>query len=80
MSRPHRSLWIAISLTLTCALLLPYSPFADVLGFSPMPPLYFIFLLTLLLAYLTLAQLVKSAFFRSYRPRGPERMAWRKPP
>jgi Mg2+-importing ATPase len=43
---------------------LPFSPFADVLGFSGLPPLYWPFLLLTLLCYVLLTQWVKSWLLR----------------
>jgi P-type Mg2+ transporter len=64
-SRPHPALWIAIAMTLIVALALPYSPFANALGFAHLPPLYYLLLIVLLVTYLVLAQAVKRAFYGS---------------
>jgi Mg2+-importing ATPase len=45
---------------------LPYSPFATALGFTPLPPGYWIALAVLLAAYLTTTQLVKGWLTRRF--------------
>ncbi len=59
-------------LILTCLSLtaigffLPYSTFAQNLGFVPLPSLYFGILLLLTVAYLTLVETIKNIFLRKY--------------
>ncbi|HEX9153220.1 MAG TPA: magnesium-translocating P-type ATPase [Candidatus Saccharimonadales bacterium] len=59
-------------LTVTClgvvgfAVLLPYMPFANSLGFVPLPPLYFLFLAGLASTYLLLVSSLKSLFLKKY--------------
>jgi Mg2+-importing ATPase len=45
---------------------LPFSPLADALGFVPLPPMYWLYLLGFLIIYFTLTQLVKSWFIKRY--------------
>jgi Mg2+-importing ATPase len=45
---------------------LPYSPLAGALGFVPLPPLYWLLLLGMLLCYVLLTQVVKTWFIRRY--------------
>jgi Mg2+-importing ATPase len=45
---------------------LPFSPLANVLGFVPLPPVYWLYLLGFLTCYFALTQLVKSWFIRRY--------------
>jgi Mg2+-importing ATPase len=40
-------------------LLLPFSPLAAALGFTPLPALYFLFLAVMTVTYLMLVELVK---------------------
>jgi Mg2+-importing ATPase len=60
-------------LTLTTILIiafgayLPYSPLATTLGFVPLPPLYWLFLLLTLLCYVGLTQIVKTWLIRKIR-------------
>jgi Mg2+-importing ATPase len=45
---------------------LPVSPLAGTLGFVPLPPLYWLLLAIMLIAYVILTQLVKTWFYRRY--------------
>jgi Mg2+-importing ATPase len=45
---------------------LTVSPLADTLGFTALPPLYWLLLAGMLIAYVILTQLVKTWFFRKY--------------
>jgi Mg2+-importing ATPase len=69
-SRPSR---LMIGVTLLVALVvmaLPYSPFAKVLDFTPLPPLYLGLILLIVICYLTSAELVKRWFYRQVINRG----------
>ncbi len=54
--------WTALGVVAIGALL-PYSPLAGVLGFVPLPALYFVFLAVATLTYLGLVELVKRRLF-----------------
>ena len=45
---------------------LPFSPLASVLGFTALPPTYWLFLLAMLLSYVALTQVVKVWFVRRF--------------
>jgi Mg2+-importing ATPase len=45
-------------------ILLPYSPLAGALGFTPLPGLYFLFLVGMTVTYLLLVELVKRRLMR----------------
>jgi Mg2+-importing ATPase len=45
---------------------LPFSPVAGTLGFTALPPLYWVLLAAMLLCYIMLTQLVKTWFIRKY--------------
>jgi Mg2+-importing ATPase len=45
---------------------LPFSPLAGVLGFVPLPPTYWLFLLGMLIAYILLTQVIKVWFVRRF--------------
>jgi P-type Mg2+ transporter len=45
---------------------LPFTPAAHWLGFTPLPPLFFGALLTMIVAYLGLVEVVKRWFYRRY--------------
>jgi Mg2+-importing ATPase len=44
--------------------LLPYSPLAGALGFVPLPPLFWLFLLVTLICYVGLTQAIKTWLIR----------------
>ncbi len=45
---------------------LPFSPLASALGFVALPPLYWLFLLAMLVCYVVLTQVVKGWFIRRF--------------
>jgi Mg2+-importing ATPase len=58
-SRPSRPLVITTLTVVLIGLLLPFSPLAATLGFTPLPALYFLFLAVMTVTYLMLVELVK---------------------
>jgi Mg2+-importing ATPase len=62
-SRPSRPLLIASLATAGVGALLPLSPFAHLLGFGHLPPLFYLAVVLMVAAYLTLAEVVKRRFF-----------------
>jgi Mg2+-importing ATPase len=58
-SRPSRELVVAIVLALAAAVLIPASPLASLLEFAGLPPLYWIMLVGIVVAYLALVEAVK---------------------
>ncbi|HEX9057227.1 MAG TPA: magnesium-translocating P-type ATPase [Ktedonobacterales bacterium] len=58
-SRPSVLLLIAVVVTVLLGLVLPYSPLAGPLGFVPLPPGFFLFLILATAAYLLLVEVVK---------------------
>ena len=65
-SRPSRPLTITTLLIIALGILLPYTPLAGPLGFTPLPAPYFLFLVVMTTIYLLLVQLVKSRLMRRY--------------
>jgi Mg2+-importing ATPase len=65
-SRPSRGLAWGVSACAATGALLPFTPLAPWLGFTPLPPLFFAFLVTMVLAYLGLMEAVKRWFYRHY--------------
>jgi Mg2+-importing ATPase len=65
-SRPSRALTITVLLVVAIGILLPYTPLAGPLGFTPLPGLYFLFLMAMTVAYLVLVALVKRPLMRQY--------------
>lgn len=65
-SRASWPLTATTFLVVLFAIWLPYSPLANLLGFVPLPPLYWLALLGLMLGYILLSQLVKNWFVRRF--------------
>ena len=65
-SRPSRGLAWGVSACAAAGALLPFTPLAPWLGFTPLPPLFFAFLLAMVIAYLVLMEVVKRWFYRRY--------------
>ncbi len=64
LSRPSPPLVGAIVGALAAAVIIPLSPFGEVLGFSALPAVFWASLLVIVAAYLTLVELVKRRFLR----------------
>ena len=69
-SRPSRLMIGATLLVALVVLALPYSPFAKVLDFTPLPPLYLGLILVIVTCYFASAELVKRWFYRQVINRG----------
>lgn len=65
-SRPSAPLLLATLTVMAVGVWLPYSPFAEALGFVPLPASYWVWVVGFLLAYGTLTHLVKRWFFAKY--------------
>ncbi|MBA2287364.1 MAG: magnesium-translocating P-type ATPase [Ktedonobacteraceae bacterium] len=65
-SRPSRPLAITTLAIVAIGILLPYTPLAGLLGFQPLPLLYFLFLTGMVIIYLLLVELVKRRLMRQY--------------
>jgi Mg2+-importing ATPase len=65
-SHPSRPLIITVLLVVAIGMLLPYTPLAGPLGFTPLPGLYFLFLIAMTMAYLMLVELVKRPLMKRY--------------
>jgi Mg2+-importing ATPase len=65
-SRPSRPLAITTLLIVAIGILLPFTPLSGTLGFTPLPPLYFLFLTGMVVIYLLLVELVKRRLMRRY--------------
>ncbi|KYF81700.1 magnesium-transporting ATPase [Sorangium cellulosum] len=63
-SSPSRALTATTLGVVAMALALPYSPFAALLGFAPLPPGFFLFLAGATLTYLAIVEAVKRALVR----------------
>jgi len=76
-SRPARPVAIASVTVALVGAVLPFTPLAGLLGFSPLPLAFYAVLLALVVTYLTLAELGKRRFFR--QPTGDRPVAVRRP-
>lgn len=62
----------SLPMTLTTLLImligawLPYSPFAEMFGFVPLPPIYWLWIIIFLILYATITHLIKVWFFKKY--------------
>ena len=65
-SRPSPPLAITTLVIVAIGILLPYTPLAGLLGFKPLPPLYFLFLAGMVMIYLLLVELVKRRLMSRY--------------
>jgi Mg2+-importing ATPase len=63
-SRPNRWLVLTSVAVLAVALALPFSPLAPLLGFTPLPAVYFAWLAALLLTYLLAVEGAKQWFYK----------------
>jgi len=64
-SRPSKPLTITTLAVVAIGALLPFSPAAHVLGFTPLPAAFFAFLVAMVVAYLILIELGKQRFYRA---------------
>jgi Mg2+-importing ATPase len=63
-SRPSRPLTITTLLIVAFGMLLPFTPVAGALGFTPLPLTYFVFLFSMTVIYLLLVEVVKRLLMR----------------
>jgi P-type Mg2+ transporter len=67
-SRPSAPLTVTIIAVVAVAILLPFTPVASALGFAPLPPTFFAFLLSVVAAYLVSVELVKRRILNRHAP------------
>lgn len=65
-SRPNPWLIVCSLLVVTLSVLLPFTPMGTYLGFVAPPLLFFFILASLVVAYLTMVELVKQRFYKHY--------------
>ena len=65
-SRPSVALGITISLVVFTSLVLPFTALGAVLGFSALPPMFFVFLIGVVGTYLVLVELAKRRLMRPF--------------
>jgi Mg2+-importing ATPase len=63
-SRPSLPLTVTVLLIVAFGMLLPFTPLAAPLGFTPLPALYFLFLAVMIVTYLLLVEVVKRWLMR----------------
>lgn len=63
-SRPSRAMLIVTGIVMLGTLLLPYSPLAHLLGFTPLPLDYLLVIFTIVIAYALSAEAAKRWFYR----------------
>jgi P-type Mg2+ transporter len=63
-SRPSRPLTITTLLIVLVGIILPFTQLAGYLGFTPLPGLYFLFLVAMTVTYLLLVEVVKRRLMR----------------
>ena len=66
-SRPSKLLALATGAIVLVTALTPYLPFADVLGFQPLPIYFYLVLGLVLLGYVVTAEIAKSLFYRQHK-------------
>jgi Mg2+-importing ATPase len=67
LSRPSRPLVLSTLAALAVGMILPLTPANRVLGFAPPPPIFYVFLVAAVIAYLVLVETGKRWFFRHHR-------------
>jgi P-type Mg2+ transporter len=65
-SPPSRMLALGVGTSMAAGVALPFTPLADWLGFTPLPPLFFGVLVAMILTYLGLVEIVKGFYYRRY--------------
>ncbi len=65
-SRPSRALGWGVGSCAAVGAVLPFTPLAPWLGFTPLPPLFFGFLLVMVVTYLGVVEVAKRWFYRRY--------------
>ncbi len=68
-SRPNGWLAGCSLIVVATAVILPFTPLANYLGFEPLPPLFFLVLAAVVVVYLLIVERVKQWFFRHYTSR-----------
>jgi Mg2+-importing ATPase len=63
-SRPHRLIIVMAFGVVALASVLPFLPVGSWLGFVTPPPLFYIYLISVTVAYLALVETVKQVFYR----------------
>ena len=65
-SRASLPMLLITATVMAVGMYLPFSPLAPSLGFVPLPPVYFLWLFSILTCYCVLTQFVKTWFIKKY--------------
>jgi Mg2+-importing ATPase len=65
-SKPSRAMVTVTGLVALVTLILPYSPLADLLGFKPLPLVYGLAILVIVVMYIVAAEFTKRWFFKHF--------------
>jgi len=63
-SRPSNALLTSVLAAVGVGVILPFTPIGNRLGFVPLPPAFFPFLVLVVITYLVLVELIKQRFYR----------------
>lgn len=66
-SQPSRPMMIMTAVVAAVTLILPYTPLANILGFTPLPPLYLGIIALIVITYFFFAEFTKRWFYRQAR-------------
>lgn len=69
-SRPSRAMLVVPTGAAVVGAVLPYTGLAHLLGFTPLPTLFFLLLFAMVVAYLILVEVAKTRFYRTPHPHG----------
>jgi P-type Mg2+ transporter len=65
-SQPSRAMLAMTALAASITLVLPYTPLAGLLGFTPLPPVFLLFIFVIVTLYILSAELAKHWFYKHY--------------
>jgi Mg2+-importing ATPase len=72
-SRPSLAMMLVPTGAALVGAVLPFTGLAHLLGFSPLPAVFFLWLLAMVVVYLILVEVAKTFFYRSMKVHAPER-------
>ncbi len=67
LSRPSTPLLLATLAVIAFALVLPYTPVARLFGFAPLPPVFLLVLVAIMVFYIVVAETAKTIFYRNVK-------------
>jgi P-type Mg2+ transporter len=65
-SKPNKLLVANVFIILAIALVLPFTPAAEIFGFVPLPPIFLLILVGFIVVYLVLVELMKKWFYQRF--------------